>query len=543
MSLEEFLDDSSLNDSVWNENEIDLNAISTTLSNTTSLDLLKSASIVGHGGQGGGDHGGGGYSNGNNFHGSNKQYDAPYIIKFSNLPSKFSNFEIEDLFRTKFTRFMKFKMFWELNKNPSLDSTSVFDKNFTKASKVSFVQVYSFRDMDKIMSQWREPLMDIHAIKVEPAEFSDFQNYVNKHTLLTPTCADPAKPYHGAGAAKLDAPKTVTTQQTKPKSNPFGDAKPVDTQAKILQIEETVQKFHIEDTTILRKISFGEGTPADIKKVTLLKRDHQNSKDDLHAIEDDLEEEQVGVEKNDVQTKETKTATIKPRLTYSEVLQKAAKERDDAAAATAAANASLKQIPYSSSDAVSTEASSNLPPKHTISNNESGREYCNDSKDENDPLSSKFVFKDGAESQNRSGHYRGGHRGTFRGRGNSIRRGPSRGSYRGNFEPRGGSHNSRFRENSNFEGNGNDSGSKTFERNNGDSDRTNGAARNYATAGGHRHGNDGGHRGPNTYSLFRPAAGFLLGDSGSGSNNNNRDSSRGGRGGRGRGRGGRGGAH
>ncbi|AAS53012.2 AER332Wp [Eremothecium gossypii ATCC 10895] len=513
MSLEEFLDDSSLNDSAWNENEIDLSAISTTLSNTTSLDLLKSAA-KGHGGHGGGDYGGG-FSNGSHFHGSGRQYDPPYIIKFSNLQKSFSNHDIEDLFRTKFTRFVKFKMFWELNRSPPLDSDSLFDKCFTKNSKVAFVEVYSFRDMDKIMSQWREPLMELHAIKVEPAEFSDFQNYVNK---------DKALPSGSPDAGKLSStgpggnPKHAA-QPAKPKVNPFGDAKPVDTQTKILKIEETVQKFHIEDTTALRKLSFGDSSPEG-KKVTLLKREG-HSKGDSHAIDDEeIEEPAPKARTSNATASAAKPEASKPRLTYSEVLQKAAKERDDAAAASIA---SIKQSsPLISPAAL--DATGALAPRSA--SDQSKRH--GDNKDEfNDTQSSRFVFKDGADPHR--GSFRGSGRGNFRGGrgGGTMRKSASRSGHRGNHEGRGG-HHSHSRD-SGFE-NGTDGNSKSYERHDGDGGNSTG--RHY---GNDRRHNDG-HRGQNVYSLFRPAAGFL-GDSGNTGNGGARDNNRGGRGGRGRGRG------
>lgn len=523
MSLEEFLDDSSLNDTVWNENEIDLNAISTTLSNTTSLDLLKSGSM-GHVGAGNNSEFG---INGHSGHGLNKHYDPPYILKFSNLPNKFSNFEIEDLFRTKFTRFVKFKMFWELNKNPSLDeSGTTFEKNFLKSSKVSFVEVYSFRDMDKIMGQWRVPLMDIYAIKVEAAEFADFQNYVNKHALLTSTCLDPAKPLTDHVQHKN------TAEQRKSKLNPFGDAKPVDTQTTILKIEETVEKFHIEDTTVLRKISFSEPCPIDVTKVTLLKRENTDANNG-HVVKGDDFKSNYKTNSTNLTMKDKKSAqTPKLKLTFSEILQKAAKEKTETSSGSmspGSASAFLLSIPtQAQSKTISSEFITDQEPETVTSNTGS---------------TSKFVFKENTDPQHRPFYNRGDHRGFTRSRGAHIRRGGNtRGSHKGVYEDRR-VHSSHSKDNAKYENVGGD----YFNTESFGSGDANVGKRFSGT--NRRQSNDGGHKSQNMCSLFRPAAGFLMCDNGNNDSNYNNDNNRGdcggrdyfrGSRGRGRGRGNRG---
>lgn len=301
MSLEEFLGNDSLGDSVWDEDEINLDAIS----NTTNIDLFRpkanktetdnvgsNASDRRLSGQSPriGSTGGTGNNNNNNNEirrtyqdpafsmGSipyqrynNRSQDPrlgghvdmsrggpseptnfsdfipspPYIVKFFNLPPKFSNFDIEDLFRAKYTKFVKFKLFWEINRNPSIDEVkngTVFEQNFKRETKVAFVEVYTARDMIKILTQWRAPLKDIYKIDTEPAKFEDFKEYMTKVKLLTDPNDDAGRPY----------------VPPKPRANPFGTAKPVDTQSKILDIEEKMDRLHIEDTTTLRRLSQGE---------------------------------------------------------------------------------------------------------------------------------------------------------------------------------------------------------------------------------------------------------------------------------------------
>ncbi|SCV03630.1 LAME_0H11958g1_1 [Lachancea meyersii CBS 8951] len=249
MSLEEFFNDNSLGDSVWNEEDINLEAISSPLTNTTSIDVLKHTPIrlatrapedsfgYPHSGAPGG------------IAGSNQSMGPPYIVKFSHLPSQFTGPEIEDLFQTKCTKFIKFKLFWELNKKPAmgiaLKNSSFFDANFTRDSKVTFTELYSARDMDKILNHWTQPLKELYDIVVTAADFADFKNYVEKTKLLN-EADDPTKPF---------VPKKKPTGPPKAKANPFGTAKPTDTQAITNDIEEKYSKLHIEDTKTLRRLS------------------------------------------------------------------------------------------------------------------------------------------------------------------------------------------------------------------------------------------------------------------------------------------------
>ncbi|SCV05667.1 LANO_0H12530g1_1 [Lachancea nothofagi CBS 11611] len=253
MSLEEFFNDNSLGDSVWNEEDINLEAISSPLTNTTSIDVLKHTPIrlatrgseEPYGNSPGATQGG--------FPGSAQAQGPPYIVKFAHLPSQFTGPEIEDLFQTKCTKFIKFKLFWELNKKPSvgaaLKNSSFFDLNFTRDSKVAFTELYSARDMDKILNNWTEPLRELYDIVVTPADFADFKHYIEKTKQLN-EADDPAKPF--------TPKKTSTKSQSdnlKSKSNPFGSAKPTDTQSITNDIEDKFNKLHVEDTKTLRRLS------------------------------------------------------------------------------------------------------------------------------------------------------------------------------------------------------------------------------------------------------------------------------------------------
>ncbi|SCU88993.1 LAMI_0D12046g1_1 [Lachancea mirantina] len=289
MSLEEFFNDNTLGDSVWDEEEINLDAISISspLTNTTSLDVLKQGPVK-LGGPTSEARGPMGRGNVMPESGGPRMRSQPYIVKFSHLPSKFTRADIEDLFHTKCTRYSKLKLFWELNKKPpiglALKNTGVFELNFTRDSKVAFTELYSARDMDKILDNWSAPLRELFDIYVTPAQYDDFQHYMAKTKLLSEAddpglSYDPQAQHSRAQSSHLQRDSQLPPQQQKrepkhkqsgpgaevahgspqqsssPKKNPFGHAKPVDTQTKILQIEQTVNELHIEDTKKLRRAS------------------------------------------------------------------------------------------------------------------------------------------------------------------------------------------------------------------------------------------------------------------------------------------------
>lgn len=371
MSLEEFLGDDSLGDSVWNEDDINIDAINNTInievlknshpksnitnnsirgsqlqihqnivsprypvnstvlasastsvssptSTTINSTFLSSSSFNQH------DY----YKKQNpqlrnvpDPHANNQQQftaqGPPYMIKFSNLPPRFADSDIEELFEAKYTKFVKFKIFWEINKNPSLStlkSGSIFDQNFKRDAKVAFVEVYSARDIMKILKYWYQPLKEIYKIHTESAQYEDFKEYMSKIKLLTDPSDDPSKPY----------------LVLKNKINPFGTARPVDTQSKILDIEEKIERLHVEDTETLRRLSEGEPLESLKPKITILK---------------------------------------KPQLSYSEVAQQSLL---DSVKKNSPQNAGSGKVPDSSSNSLATS---------NPSNNESNSENVSDSHD------------------------------------------------------------------------------------------------------------------------------------------------------------------
>ena len=242
MSLEEFLGNDSLSESLWNEDEINLDAIN----NSTDINILKNPI---HSGARGFGHQ---TNSSNNMHSNSA--GPPYIVKFAHLPSDFTDFEITDLFKSKFTNFIKFKLFWELNKNPTLNQlndSNAFNTTFVTTSKVAFVELYSMRDMEKILKYWYDPLRELYSIIISHANFDDFKNYMEKNqSIQNHQHPPPDKSF------KSQQPAAAHQQAShNKKANPFGAAKPVDTQSKTLEIEEHVTNLHIEDTATLRRLS------------------------------------------------------------------------------------------------------------------------------------------------------------------------------------------------------------------------------------------------------------------------------------------------
>lgn len=443
MSLEEFLGDDSLGDSVWNEDDINLDAIS----NTTNIDLLKGKNRVAR--QDGDSHHGFGYPpHGMGDRGESGAFASqgpPYIVKFSQLPPRFSDGDIHDLFHEKYTKFIKFKLFWELNKNPSiatLKEGSVFDQNFKRASKVGFVELYSGRDMDKVLKYWTTPLMKIHNIKLEPAQFDDFKEYRLKGELLTDPRDDASKPYV--------APRR--------KSNPFGAAKPVDTQSKILEIEDKVGKLHIEDTRILRRLSGGDQgiSPLQPGKVTLLRKSSEDQ------------------------------GKKKP-LSYLEVVKKSAEESKKQASSThstASPSPLLNRATLTSTDVDNTAAE--------ILVQEDGENISGGEED-----SKNFTFKDLERGHDSTGYQRGSYQRSRGGRGGH--RGGHNG-HRGGRGGRGGSRGgSRYQSNRDHDENENLQSRKSSRTPNSGDFRGN-QAQNQGS---------GAHQDEKRYSMFKPASGFL----------------------------------
>lgn len=248
MSLEEFLGDESLGKSMWSEEDFNIDSIN----NTTNIDLLKKD--IEHGSRQPAPAFGSPYGGPGGLQSGMGNPAPPYIIKFLNLPPIFANSDLEDLFNAKFTKFKKFKIFWELNKNPSIQSLvsgSKLEQHFIMDSKVAFVEVFSFRDMDKILKYWATPLKEIYNLTIIPADFQDFKEYVSKMEELVKESVidssnDPAKP-HKPNKSKSHE-KDVVHDNSKDETR----SKNIEHDMKTLQIDEHQNNSAVDSSSDLK---------------------------------------------------------------------------------------------------------------------------------------------------------------------------------------------------------------------------------------------------------------------------------------------------
>ncbi|CCH40824.1 putative membrane protein [Wickerhamomyces ciferrii] len=207
----------------------------------------------------------------------------PFIVKFTNIPNHFGSEHIQDLFQSRFMKFLKFKIFWEFN-HDKLSFQNDLDLIINKNKKVSFIELNDLKDFEKVL-RWNDlylgPLYG--KIQVNIGNFGDFQTYNDLNQKLSES-DDPSismekknnytnggypprqsrfyskspelihqkpqlhqpKPQPPVELPPLMEPKPAPTPK---KSNPFGSAKPVDTLSKQLEIEKKLHDLEINKTT------------------------------------------------------------------------------------------------------------------------------------------------------------------------------------------------------------------------------------------------------------------------------------------------------
>lgn len=228
----------------------------------------------------------------------------PYIVKLLHLPITVNEGFIEDLFRSRYTTFVKFKI--------AVDPASnILETRVIK--KVAFVELANFGDFQKV-SKWQDLYYKQNRrVVIEMADFQDFKmtiKFNEEHQReiaaiegdfnsgkinprfqdgigggmagqghadrFAPRLGGPdnSQPRLGNQPA-LQAPKLqkshIETQTLKPKSNPFGNAKPVDTSSKQQEIEKKL--INLNKTTVQ---TLGD----DIEKVdveTTIKKFHESA--------------------------------------------------------------------------------------------------------------------------------------------------------------------------------------------------------------------------------------------------------------------------
>lgn len=267
----------------WADDEIDIASISVPIEKNRgysgSADLYRSG------------YGGGGYgSRGSNF----MDNGPPYIVKLANLPVTSNDDFVEDLFRSRYTSFVKFKIVFDPSSQP-LESGIV--------KKIAFVELSSFSDQSRVL-KWHDLFYrGSRRVVIESADFLDFKNCMSfnqeneqklrdvereflagrnrhgwaddhdrgthghgpmngahGHQLLgfgRGALADRAPPPNRTdnmpalgghlASEEADVPKKIAVA-SHPKPNPFGNAKPVDILSKQHEIEK--QLITINHTTI-----------------------------------------------------------------------------------------------------------------------------------------------------------------------------------------------------------------------------------------------------------------------------------------------------
>lgn len=211
-------------------------------------------------------------------------YDGgpPYIVKLTNLPVTCNDLFIEDLFRSRYMSFVKFKILIDPSTEP-LESHNI--------RKIAFVELMSSQDMNKAL-KWQDLYYKASKrVIVEYAEFDDFQHSIafnQEHEVelkqlledflsgkLVPQ-SDRYRYQHGSSSppkrhdrlhnfpdstlgrragSRLaenhlsnDADSRTPPLRKPNKPNPFGGAKPVDVVAKLHELDDKL--VAINHTTI-----------------------------------------------------------------------------------------------------------------------------------------------------------------------------------------------------------------------------------------------------------------------------------------------------
>lgn len=252
----------------WADDDIDIASISVPIERNKHYSGGRDP-FGGHGGRGGP---------------SADVYDGgpPYIVKLTNLPVTCNDLFIEDLFRSRYMSFVKFKILID-------PSTDPFESHIVR--KIAFVELMSSQDMNKAL-KWQDLYYKASKrVIVEYAEFDDFQHSIafnqeheaelmqllddflsgksvpqpdrsrNQHSSFSPPKRHerlhnfPDNTFGRRTGSRLgenhpsNDPDSRTPPLRKPnKSNPFGVAKPVDVVAKLHELDDKL--VAINHTTI-----------------------------------------------------------------------------------------------------------------------------------------------------------------------------------------------------------------------------------------------------------------------------------------------------
>lgn len=197
----------------------------------------------------------------------------PYIVKLANLPVTANDEFVEDLFKSRYTSFVKFKIVFDPLSQP-LESGVV--------KKIAFVELLSFSDQSRVLKWHDLYYRGLRRVAIESADFHDFQNCMSFNQENELKLRDVEREFlsgrnrhgwaedhgrghehqngssfgrgvlgnHGnlsrhenmGGAANILHRPALQTQpkavSQHPKSNPFGNAKPVDVLSKLNEMDK-----------------------------------------------------------------------------------------------------------------------------------------------------------------------------------------------------------------------------------------------------------------------------------------------------------------
>lgn len=248
----------------WADDDIDFNSISVPILNRKPDNHLKYQS-----------NSSSYFSNTNFNHVGGHQ--PPFIVKITNLPGDATLHIIKDLFESRFMRFKKVKIFWELKEDPLFSKNVPPEELIDPKRKCAFVELESSMNMDKVL-KWDVKYGSLRSkLQFFPGNFEDFRLYNDFNQKLSekfdPEVTTNLRPVSKPVAStSVDSQAPAPVIKPKPKSNPFGNAKPVDTLSKELELEKALSNLAINKTTF-RTLGFKE----DEKNTTQKHKQHTSN--------------------------------------------------------------------------------------------------------------------------------------------------------------------------------------------------------------------------------------------------------------------------
>lgn len=254
----------------WADDDIDIASISVPIERNKHYPYTSGS--YGHGKS---DYGGGlGY-----LRGSIPDNGPPYIIKLLNLPITCDNAFIEDLFKSRYTPFVKFKIVVD-------PASNILETHIIR--KVAFVELTNFQDLGKAL-KWQDLYYRAsRRVIIEQADYRDFQHCIdfnkeheaeikeiennffmeksnsNIHDHLH--SGDTRKRVSNPHNQEIVSHENRRREETSPtsfmklKSNPFGNARPVDVASRLQEIDKKL--ITINHTTVRTLGSQTSGTNA-----------------------------------------------------------------------------------------------------------------------------------------------------------------------------------------------------------------------------------------------------------------------------------------